>query len=103
MNPEITILYQLFYQKSLFKFPKICNINFWTENDPPPLWKFPKNSSVLETPPVPNALSYSAKRVRSKANKNLLIGAQLEYQFHLFDLSHIVTNVKLNSKMGLFS
>ena len=23
-------------QKALFKFPKICNINFWFENEPPP-------------------------------------------------------------------
>ena len=27
---------------------KICNINFWIENDPPPLWNFSENSSVLE-------------------------------------------------------
>ena len=41
MNPEITILYQFHAQKALLKVPKICNINFWIENDPPsPLEKF---------------------------------------------------------------
>ena len=24
------------FQKALFKVPKICNINFWIENEPPP-------------------------------------------------------------------
>ena len=37
LNPEITILYQFHAQRALFKVPKICNINFWIENDPPPL------------------------------------------------------------------
>ena len=32
---------------------KICNINFWIENDPPPLWNFSENSSVLEGECVP--------------------------------------------------
>ena len=36
LNPEITLLYQFHAQKALFKVPKICNINFWIENDPPP-------------------------------------------------------------------
>ena len=32
--------YQFHAQNAFFKLPKICNINFWTENDPPP--PFPK-------------------------------------------------------------
>ena len=36
LNPEITILYQFHDKKNLFKVPKIGNINFWIENDPPP-------------------------------------------------------------------
>ena len=36
LKPEITLLYQFHAQKALFKVPKICNINFWIENDPPP-------------------------------------------------------------------
>ena len=40
LNPEITLLYQFHAQKALFKVPKICNINFWIENDP--LGTFPK-------------------------------------------------------------
>ena len=35
LNPEI--LHQFSAQKALFKVPKICHINFWIENDPPPL------------------------------------------------------------------
>ena len=34
LNPEITLLYKCHAQKALFKIPKICNINFWVENDP---------------------------------------------------------------------
>jgi len=37
LSPEITLLYQFDAQKALFKVPKICNINFWIENDPSPL------------------------------------------------------------------
>ena len=29
-------MYHFNAQKALFKVPKICNINFWIENDPPP-------------------------------------------------------------------
>ena len=36
VNPEITLLYQFHAQKALLEVPKICNINFWIENDPPP-------------------------------------------------------------------
>ena len=50
LNPEITLLNQLPTQKALFKVPKICNINFWIENDPPPLWPFSENSSDLKAP-----------------------------------------------------
>ena len=33
---------------------KICNLNFWIENDPPPpLWNFSENSSVLEEVGIP--------------------------------------------------
>ena len=34
--------YQFHAQKALFKVPKICNINFWIENDPSPLEVFRK-------------------------------------------------------------
>ena len=53
LNPEITILYQFHDQKALFKVPKICNISFWTENDPAPLWHFSEKSSALVTRPFP--------------------------------------------------
>ena len=36
-NYEITLLYRFHAQKALFKVPKICNIIFWIEIDPPPL------------------------------------------------------------------
>ena len=41
---NLLFLYQIHAQKALFKVPKICNINFWIENDPPtPLFgPFPK-------------------------------------------------------------
>ena len=42
LNPEITTLYQFHAQKALFKVPKICNIDFWIENYPPPLALFQK-------------------------------------------------------------
>ena len=47
---EITILYQFYAQKVLFKVPKICNINFWIEIDLPPLavfWKFIRFGSQI--------------------------------------------------------
>ena len=53
LNPEITLLYQFHAQKALFKGPKICNIIFWIENVPPPLWNFSKNSSDLVAGPFP--------------------------------------------------
>ena len=37
--------------KSLFKVPKICNITFWIENDPPTLGTFPKNHLFCYRPP----------------------------------------------------
>ena len=54
LNPEITLLfYQFHAQKALFKVSKICNINFWIENDPPlprphlePFQKFMRFGSV---------------------------------------------------------
>ena len=36
LNPEITLWDQFHAHKALLKVPKICNINFWIENDPPP-------------------------------------------------------------------
>ena len=51
---EISILHQFHDQKALFKVPKICNINFWIENDPPPQ-HFSKKSSDLEAGPFPNS------------------------------------------------
>ena len=38
---------QFHAHKALFKAPINCNINFWIENDPPPLGNFSKNSSNL--------------------------------------------------------
>ena len=43
---NLLLLYQIHAQKALFKVPKICNIIFWIENDPPP-WHPSKNSSDL--------------------------------------------------------
>ena len=40
-------------QKALFKVPKICNIIFCIENDPPPFCFFSKNSSDLVAGPFP--------------------------------------------------
>ena len=60
LNPEITLLYQFHAQKALFKVPKICNINFWIENDPPPpLELFRKfiQFGNLTRPLSPSALS----------------------------------------------
>ena len=37
LNPEITLLYRFHAQKYLFEVPKICNIDFFIENDPDPL------------------------------------------------------------------
>ena len=45
---------------------KICNINFWIENDPPPLLNFSENSSVLEGECVPNP---NRGRVPKKCSK----------------------------------
>ena len=43
LNPDITLLNQFHVQKALLKVPKICNINFWIENEPTsPLPPFPK-------------------------------------------------------------
>ena len=53
LNPEITLLNQFHAQKALFKVPKICNINFWIENEPPPLQNFSENSSDLVAPHFP--------------------------------------------------
>ena len=36
---------------------EICNKNFWIGNDPPPVWNFSKNSSVLVGRGFPNLLS----------------------------------------------
>ena len=43
LNPEITLLNQIYAQKALFKVPKNCNIILLIENDPlPPLALFRK-------------------------------------------------------------
>ena len=50
----MTLLYQVHAKKALFKVPKIYNINFWIENDPPPpLRNFSENSSDLVAPLFP--------------------------------------------------
>ena len=51
LNPEITLLYKCHAQKALFKIPKICNINFWVENDPPPFGTFPKIHPIWRSHP----------------------------------------------------
>ena len=53
LNAEVTLSYQFHVQNGLFKVPKIYNINFWSENDPPPLWNFSENSSDLVHPSLP--------------------------------------------------
>ena len=40
-------LFPEFMTKEPFIMAKICNINFWIGNDPPPLRNFSENSSVL--------------------------------------------------------
>ena len=55
LNPDITDSYQFHAQKALFKFPKICNIRFWIENDPP-LLPFSENSSDLVAGPFSKQL-----------------------------------------------
>ena len=47
LNPENTLLNQSHAQKALFEVPNICNIIFWIEDAPPPLWNFSENSSDL--------------------------------------------------------
>ena len=42
LSENSSALYQFHAQKALFKVPKICNINFWIENDPLPLELFRK-------------------------------------------------------------
>ena len=43
LNPEITLLFINFILNALLKVPKICNINFWIGNaPPPPFGTFPK-------------------------------------------------------------
>ena len=63
LKPEIALLNQFPAQKALFKVPKICNINFWIENDPPPLWNFSKNSSDLVAPPFPQRAGWISTHV----------------------------------------
>ena len=46
LNPESTLFVSISCSKALFKVPKICNINFWIENDPPPFGTFPKNHPI---------------------------------------------------------
>ena len=54
LNYEITLLYQFHAQKANYLVPKICNIDFWIENDTPsPPWNFSENSSNLVAPPFP--------------------------------------------------
>ena len=40
-------------RKKLYNWSKICNIIFWIENDPSPLWNFSKYSFDLVQPTVP--------------------------------------------------
>ena len=49
--------YSGFFQEYMTEEPfimaKICNINFWIVNDPPPFWNFSENSSIFVGQPVP--------------------------------------------------
>ena len=45
--PENTPFVSFLCQKNPVQKSKICNKNFWIGNDPPPVWNFSKNSSVL--------------------------------------------------------
>ena len=45
-------------QSTPFIMAKICNINFWIGNDPPPLRNFSENSSVLERGCFPKSDGY---------------------------------------------
>ena len=42
LDTEITLFNKFPAQKALFKVPKICKMNFWIENDLPPLGTFEK-------------------------------------------------------------
>ena len=55
---------------------KICNINFWIENDPPPLWNFSENSSVSEGVGVPKG---GISQSRSHSDTPQLIGWGEDY------------------------
>ena len=59
----MTILYQFHDQKALFEVPKICNINFWIQNDPSPFWHFSENSSDLVAGPFPYVASLAFGRL----------------------------------------
>ena len=45
--------FQEYMTEELFIMAKICNINFWIGNDPPPFWNFSEKTSVLVGPSVP--------------------------------------------------
>ena len=62
LNPEITIMCQFHAQKALFKVPKICIIDFWIENDPPPFGTFPKIHPIWLPDPSQNDDSENSKR-----------------------------------------
>ena len=79
LNPEIIILYQFHNQTALFKVPKICNINFWIENEPSPLWNFSKNSLELVVPPFPqwDKMRFEYQRVQFQWKKRVKIFTKL--------------------------
>ena len=57
ISPESTLLNQFHAQKVVFKVPKICNIKFWIENDPPsPFGTFPKNHPIWYSHPFLNVI-----------------------------------------------
>ena len=75
---NLLFLYQFHAQKALFKVPKICNINFWIENDPPTpsLWHFYENSSDLVAGPFPKRWKHCEQCKQSKQSKQCLQAVQ---------------------------
>ena len=87
LNPEITLLFMLQFhaQKALFKVPKICNINFWIENDPPPpLWHFSEKSSNLVAGPFPKDFLNGLTFVESMSCEKLSKEKSFLLYIHVF-------------------
>ena len=67
--------YQFHAQKALFKVPKICNINFWVENDPPPLLGLLQKLIWFDSGILPDQGSlYSSPQQLNYGDQNLEYG-----------------------------